>query len=124
MNRIGLGLALGALLLAMPVSAQDRKPSQTLDALSVHCADWTAGNASGRASYLNWVLDYIAAHDAEPDRDYYGGQIDLTEGLTGDDLAARMDGYCAAHPRDSLAHAAAALISELGARWVTRRGGN
>jgi hypothetical protein len=123
-NRIALAMAIGAALIAPPAFAQDRKHPNPLDALSLHCADWTASRNPARAAYLDWVLDAIAAHDAEPDRDYYGGQIDLTEGLTSDDLAARLDAWCSAHPRDTLPQAAAALIGELGARWVTRRNAN
>jgi hypothetical protein len=64
-------------------------------------------------------LDYIAAHDREPDRDYYGGQIDLTDGVDANEVIAWMDGYCTAHPHDNLDEAAGALVRDLGTRWIT-----
>ena len=67
---------------------------------------------------MSLVFDYIAQHDREPDRDYYAGQIDLTDGVDAAEIAAWMDGYCAANPRDNFEQAAAALVRDLEARWI------
>jgi hypothetical protein len=64
------------------------------------------------------VFDYIIAHDQEPPRDYYGGQINLTDGVEPGEIETWMDTYCATHPRDALAQAAAALVRDLSVRWV------
>ena len=112
-----LGLSLAALLAAAPLHAQDLA-AQPFDPRAATCQTWTAAKPQPGAPSLSWVMDFIAAHDREPERDYYGGGIDLTDGVDAGEITAWMNGYCAAHPRDSLAVAAAALVSDLSARWV------
>ncbi|HWC62594.1 MAG TPA: hypothetical protein VG501_03155, partial [Rhizomicrobium sp.] len=105
-----LAFTVAALLIAAPVHAQNTAPPFT-------CETWIAAKpqfgqppSSAGARHLAWVMDFIAAHDREPDRDYYGGKIDLTDGVEGSEITAWMDGYCGAHPRDALADAAALLV--------------
>ena len=115
-----------ALLVSTPVRAQDLAQAATLRAAT--CETWNEAKppsgqsaSAARAFQLSLVFDYIVAHDREPDRDYYAGQIDLTDGVDAAEIAAWMDGYCAANPRDGLEQAAAALMRDLEARWITRQ---
>ncbi|HVZ27213.1 MAG TPA: hypothetical protein VG798_01020 [Rhizomicrobium sp.] len=125
-TRLALGVSAAALVLAASVHAQD---SSAFNPPPFTCETWIAAKpqfgqprASAGARHLAWVMDFIAAHDREPDRDYYGGKIDLTDGVEGGEITAWMDGYCGAHPRDALADAAAALVRDLEARWLTSHG--
>ena len=116
-----------ALLVSVPVRAQDlgQQPSALRAAT---CETWNEDKppsgqppSPARAAQLSLVFDYIVAHDREPDRDYYAGQIDLTDGVDATEIAAWMDGYCAVNPRDGMERAAAALVSDLSARWITSK---
>ena len=118
MMRLALGLSIAALLAGAPAHAQTHDPAQS-------CESWNAAMPASavRASFLSFVLDAIATHDAEPDRDYYGGQIDLTDGIDANELASMLDGYCSANPRGTPREAADALVRDLGARWVASHAG-
>jgi hypothetical protein len=112
------------LLVSAPVRAQGL--AQPVTPRATTCETWNAAKPPPgqppsplRASQLSLVFDYITAHDREPDRDYYAGQIDLTEGVDAAEVATWMDGYCAANPRDGFEQAAAALVRDLSARWLT-----
>jgi hypothetical protein len=110
---------LATLLIATPVWAQELKLADPPSCASWNAAKPLAGQTSPvRMSGLAWVFDAIAAHDAEPDRDYYGGGIDLTDGIDANEIASWMDGYCRAHSEGNLGQAAAALIGELSLRWT------
>ena len=61
---------------------------------------------------MSLVFDTITAHDREPERDYYAGQMDLTEGVDAAEVATWMDSYCAANPRDGFEQMAAALVRD------------
>jgi hypothetical protein len=129
--KIRFALALTALAspaavlsVSAPVRAQDIAGPVTPRATT--CETWNAAKPPPgqppsplRASQLSLVFDYITAHDQEPDRDYYAGQIDLTEGVDAAEVATWMDGYCAANPGDGFEQAAAALVRDLSARWLT-----
>jgi hypothetical protein len=126
MTRLALFLSVAALLVAAPLCAHAQEPFNPQTAT---CETWNAAKpqfgqppSSAGALHLTWVMDYIAAHDREPDRDYYGGKIDLTDGVEGGEITAWINGYCAAHPRDALAEAAAALVRDLEIRWVASHG--
>jgi hypothetical protein len=115
-----------ALLVSTPVRAQDI--AQSVAPRATTCETWNAakpppGQAASpaRTSQLSLVFDTIIAHDREPERDYYAGQIDLTEGVDAAEVATWMDNYCAANPRDGFEQAAAALVNDLSNRWLTSR---
>ncbi|HWY63283.1 MAG TPA: hypothetical protein VNW15_15385 [Rhizomicrobium sp.] len=121
--KIRFALALMALLVSASVRAQDI--AQPVTPRATTCETWNAakpppGQAPSpiRASQLSLVFDYITAHDREPDRDYYAGQIDLTENVDAGEVATWMDSYCAANPRDGFEQMAAALVRDLSARWL------
>jgi hypothetical protein len=118
-------LALVPLALALPVSAPARA-QDFAQPRTATCETWNAAKlpsdqpaSPARASQLSLVFDYITAHDQEPPRDYYGGGINLTDGVEPGEIESWMDGYCAAYPRDNLEQAAAALVSDLSARWIS-----
>jgi len=114
----GFALIVLALLVCAPVRAQDAGQPAALRAAT--CETWNEAPppSPARATQLSLVFDYIVAHDREPDRDYYAGQIDLTDGVDAAEIAAWMDGYCAANPHDGLEQAAAALVRDLEVRWI------
>lgn len=123
---LALALLLPAQLVSGPARAQG--PAQPLTLRAGSCQTWnTAKPQSGqpasaaRASQLSFLFNYVAAHDQEPDRDYYAGQIDLTEGIDAAEVATWIDEYCAANPRDGFEQVAAALVRDLSARWITSK---
>jgi hypothetical protein len=112
------------LLVSAPVRAQDIAQIATPRAMT--CETWNAAKpppgqppSAARASQLSRVFDTIIAHDREPERDYYAGQINLTESVDAAEVATWMDNYCAANPRDGFEQAADALVRDLSARWLT-----
>lgn len=115
--RLAIGSCLAAFLFAAPVHAQDGS-----------CQSWKAAGAAGtapgqpgfadRIGQMSFVFDYIAVHTREPERDYYAGQINLTEGVDAGEIESWVNDYCMVHPGDDLAQAAAALMDDLTKRWL------
>ena len=93
---MALALSVIALLVPGPVHAQKlAQPStlRTANLRNLECSQTGVRRkppSSARASQLSLVFDYITAHDQEPDRDYYAGQIDLTEGIDAAEVATWM----------------------------------
>jgi hypothetical protein len=126
MTRLALLASVAALSVAASARAQI---PPAFDPRTATCETWNAAKpqfgqppTSTGARHLSWVMDFIAAHDREPDRDYYGGRIDLTDGVEGSEITAWMNGHCATHVRDTLGDAAAALVRDLEIRWVASHG--
>ena len=131
--KIRLTLALMALaspaavlLVSAPVRAQGL--AQPVTPRATTCETWNAAKpppgqppSPARASQLSLVFDYIIAHDREPERDYYAGQIDLTEDVGAGEVATWVDSYCGANPRDGFEQMATALVRDLSARWLASK---
>ena len=120
---LALASPAAALLVSAPVRAQDIAGPVTPRATT--CQTWNEAKpppgqppSPVRASQLSLVFDYIAAHDREPERDYYAGQMDLTEGVDAAEVATWIDAYCAANPRNGFEQMATALVRDLSARWL------
>lgn len=112
-------------MLAARAEAADTAGPLTQAQVSATCPAWNEAQLSSpvRTSQLSLLFDYIVAHDREPERDYYAGHIDLTDGVDAAEVAVWMTNYCAANPRDGFEQTAAALVRELEARWINRKNG-
>jgi len=126
--KIRFALMALASLAALPISAPVRAQgtAQTVAPRATSCETWNEAKpqpgqpaSQARASQLARVFDAIIAHDREPERDYYAGQINLTEKVDAADVATWLDAYCAANPRNGFAQMADALVRDLSTRWLT-----
>ena len=81
------------------------------------CGSWLAEKGTAMEHLdLSWVLGFITAFNA------YGLFVDkdVALGTNSDGLAAWIDNYCRAHPRENIAKAAERLIAEFRARSGAR----
>ena len=76
------------------------------------CGSWlqVRGQTSPDSAVLqSWVLGYITSVNAN----LLTSGEDVTGGANADALFSWIDGYCAAHPLDSIARAASALLDSM-----------
>jgi hypothetical protein len=106
---------LALLLLAPPVAAPSRAASNQyviLGAGSRPCGSWLQQRSQAlpeSAILQSWVLGYVTSVNAN----LLSVNQDVTAGATPDALFSWIDNYCAAHPLDSLARAASAMLDSL-----------
>jgi len=84
---------------------------------TVSCGTWTQEHRERSGAYYEqagWLAGYISAVNAYA----YPGK-DIAEGVDVDGIEGWVDNYCSAHPLDSLATAARALVVELRTRHKT-----
>lgn len=105
-----------ATLTALPVPCQAR-PNQegayeVLGVGTLSCEIWTKDRAdrSTERHYINgaWIQGYLTGANV-----YGEGPSHIAKEIDADGIMARIDGYCAQHPADSLTVAAKALVDEL-----------
>ena len=75
------------------------------------CGKWVQNRRERGAPYYEeagWLAGYVTAVNA-----YEWPERDIAQGLHADGIEGWIDTYCSAHPTDSLAVAAHALIAEL-----------
>jgi hypothetical protein len=103
---------LAILFLALSVAAPARAASNQyviLGAGSRPCGSWLQLRSQAlpeSAILQSWVLGYVTSVNAN----LLSVNQDVTAGATPDALFSWIDNYCAAHPLDSLARAASALL--------------
>ena len=77
---------------------------------------WTPADAKGFEERINCVRDqyaqYVVVDDIHINSKLTSGE-DVTGGANADALFSWIDGYCAAHPLDSIARAASALLDSM-----------
>lgn len=96
-----------ALLSAAPVRAASEYV--ILGAGSRPCGSWLQVRSQAlpdSAVLQSWVLGYVTSVNAN----FLNSSPDVTQGANPDALFSWIDSYCAAHPLDSLARAASALL--------------
>jgi hypothetical protein len=106
-------LALLALLWAVP--AQAGNGYSILGAGGRPCGNWLRARsqaAPDSAVLQSWVLGYITSINAN----VLTVTSDVTAGMTPEALFSWIDNYCATHPLDSVARAAAGLSDSLRAK--------
>jgi hypothetical protein len=108
-------LWLAILFLALSVAATARAANQYVifGAGSRPCGSWLQLRSQAlpeSAILQSWVLGYVTSVNANL---LSVNQDDVTAGATPDALFSWIDNYCAAHPLDSLARAASAMLDSL-----------
>jgi hypothetical protein len=101
---------LASILLAVPADAGDQYV--ILGAGGRPCGSWLQVRSQAlpdSAVLQSWLLGYITSVNAN----LLSVNQDVTGGASADALYSRIDNYCAAHPLDTLARAAGALIDSL-----------
>jgi hypothetical protein len=84
---------------------------------AVSCGAWAADRREGHwYPESAWILGYLTAYNR-----YVWKKTDIAEGTDSDGIAAWMDGYCVAHPLDTIADGAQQLIVALIARSLGGR---
>jgi hypothetical protein len=102
---------MAALLLVLLSAAPARAASEymILGAGGRPCGSWLQVRSQAlpdSAVLQSWVLGYITSVNAN----FLTSSPDVTEGANPDALFSWIDNYCAAHPLDTLARAASALL--------------
>ena len=102
---------LAAVLLALLSAVPGRAASEyvILGAGSRPCGSWLQVRTQAlpdSAVLQSWVLGYVTSVNAN----FLNASPDVTQGANPDVLFSWIDNYCAAHPLDSLARAASALL--------------
>jgi hypothetical protein len=105
------GAWLATILLALLSAAPVRAASEyvILGAGSRPCGSWLQVRSQAlpdSAVLQSWVLGYVTSVNAN----FLNSSPDVTQGANPDVLFSWIDEYCAAHPLDSLARAASALL--------------
>lgn len=112
--------ALFAVLAGFPLYAWDATPSHAESkafvihgAGAISCGEWTA-DRKGAIGYsdLGWVLGYLTAYNQY----VWTRTDDVAHGIDPDGIAAWMDGYCMAHPLNTIANGAQQLVIVLAIR--------
>ena len=102
---------MGAFLLVLLSAGSARASSEyvILGAGSRPCGSWLQVRSQAlpdSAVLQSWVLGYISSVNAN----FLTSSPDVTGGASADALFSWIDNYCAAHPLDTLARAASALL--------------